>query len=281
MDLLHDKIRKTKCPIVVDFALEESLLPEGQTVKSFCLALLQGLEGLVPGVRFSFDQFALMGESGLQILGELLDISREKGYFVIVDGPAILSPWAADRAAKAFFGEDSLYACDCLVLSPYIGSDAMKPFLPYCKDQGKSVFFAVRTANKSSAELQDLMTGSRLSHIAMADVVNRCGESILAKCGYSRIGALTAATSANAVMGLRSKYNRMFLLVDGLDYPGGNGKNCSYGFDRFGHGCAMSVGPAITGSWKEADAPSADFVECAKQAVVRIRNNMTRYVTIL
>jgi 16S rRNA processing protein RimM len=70
-------------------------------------------------------------------------------------------------------------------------------------------------------------------------------------------------------------------IVDGLDYPGGNGKNCSYGFDRFGHGCALSVGPEITAAWAGEDCDPHSFVELAVQAADRIRNNMTRYVTIL
>ena len=156
----------------------------------------------------------------------------------------------------------------------------MKPFLPYCKE-GKSVFFAVRSANKSAAELQDMMTGSRLVHVAAADHVKRLGENLVGKCGYSQVGVLTAATNANSVSGLRGKFNRMFLLVDGLDYPGGNGKNCSLGFDRFGHGCAMSVCPAITAAWAAEDGDPDAYVELAVQAAERIRNNMTRYITIL
>ncbi len=282
MDLLQEKIRKLKCPIIVDFAVEPSYIPEHLQgdYGRFCQELMQGLKGVVPGVRFCFDQFALLGD-GLKILSDLLQEAKTLGFFVLLDGPAVLSPWAADRTASAFFSESSRYPCDGLILSPYIGSDAIKPFLPYVKDHGKSVFYAVRSANKSASELQDLMTGSRLVHIAAADVVNRHGESILGRCGYSSIGALTAATNGNAVQGLRSKYNRLFLLVDGLDYPGGNGKNCSYGFDKFGHGCAMSVGPEILGAWKQEAGDGTDFVEKAQQAVQRIKTNMARYVTIL
>ncbi len=282
MDLLQEKIRKLKCPIIVDFAVEPSYIPvhlQGD-YGSFCRELLHGLKGAVPGVRFCFDQFAL-ADGGLKTLSQLLQEAKALGFFVLLDGPAVLSPWAADRTAAAFFSENSSYPCDGLILSPYIGSDAIRPFLPYVKDHGKAVFYAVRSANKSASELQDLMTGSRLVHIAAADVVNRHAESILGRCGYSGIGALTAATNGNAVQGLRSKYNRLFLLVDGLDYPGGNGKNCSYGFDKFGHGCAMSVGPEVVGAWKTEASDGTDFVEKSKQAVQRIKTNMARYVTIL
>ncbi len=282
MDLLQEKIRKLKCPIVVDFGVEASFIPphlQGDYAE-FCRQLMQGLQDAVPAVRFSFDQFALM-EQGLTLLQQLLQEAGKLGYFTIVDGPAVLSPWAANRTAEAFFAEESHYPCDCLILSPYIGSDAMKPFVSYCREQGKSIFYAVRSANKSSAELQDMMTGSRLVHIAAADIVNRHAESLYGKCGYSRIGVLTAATSANAVMGLRSKYNRLFLLVDGYDYPGGNGKNVSYGFDKFGHGCVMSIGPAVVGAWQVEQTDGEDFVQKAQEAVQRIKSNIARYVTIL
>lgn len=285
VDILQEKIRKTKSPIVLDLAVKPEHIPphirEGKTLAQamheFCRALLVALKGKIPGVRFSFDQWALMDDLG--VLRNLMQYASEQGYYVLLDGPAVLSPWAAERAAS-MLDDESGYACDGMVLCPYIGSDAIKPFLAHCKN-GKSVFFAVRSANKSSVELQDMMTGSRLVHVAATDHVKRLGESVIGKSGYSQMGVLTAATNANAVMGLRTKFNRMFLLVDGLDYPGGNGKNCSYGFDRFGHGCAMSVGPAIAAAWAGEGCEEANYVELAVQAAERIRSNMARYVTIL
>ena len=285
VDLLQEKIRKTKSPVILDLAVNVEQIPtyirEGKSTAEamdvFCRALLTGLKGKIPCVRFSFDQWALFDD--LKTLRNLLQFASEQGYYVLLDGPAMLTPWAAERAA-AIFDADSGYACDGMVLSSYIGSDAIKPFLSYCKE-GKSVFFVVRSANKSAAELQDMMTGARLVHVAAADHVKRLGETMLGKCGYSQLGVMTAATNGNSVMGLRTKFNRMFLLVDGLDYPGGNGKNCSYGFDRFGHGCAISVGPAITAAWTAEGCDETDFVELAQQSAERIRGNMNRYVAIL
>lgn len=280
VDILQEKIRKTKCPIILDLSMLPEHLPtqiqegrtEAEAMDAYARSMLTALKGKVPGVRFNFDQWAVL--DALPMLRGLTAFAAELSFYVLLDGPAVTSPWAAQRAVSLF---DS-YRIDSMILCPYAGSDVMKLFLDHCK-KDRSVFFAVRTANKSAAELQDMMTGSRLVHVAAADHVKRLGETLIGKCGYSQLGALTAATSANAVMGLRSKYSRMFLLVDGLDYPGGNGKNCSYGFDRFGHGCAMSVGPAITAAWK--DAEGVDPAEAAVQAVERIRNNMTRYITIL
>ena len=286
MDMLQERIRKFKCPIVLDLALEQQHIPAAfasdnalEGMVSYCSALLAAMKAIVPAVRFNFDQYALLGGEGLERLSALMQEANRMGYYVLLDGPSVTSPWAAQRAA-AILGEDSCYPCHGMIISPYIGSDAIKPFAEYCK-AGKSLFVIVRSPNKSAAELQDLMTGSRLVHTAAADLVKRHGESLVGKCGYSSIGAVISATSSSSVMNLRSKYNRTFLLVDGLDYPGGNGKNASLGFDRFGHGCAVSVGPSITSAWMTEEDQTADAVQLAVRAAERIRNNLGRYITIL
>lgn len=289
IDVLHEKIRKLKNPSVIDFGVKGSAVPahlleqEGSYAAAyarFCRELLEGLKGLVPGVRFSFGEFALLGGEGLDTLSGLLKRAKELGYYVILDAPEILSPWAADRAAETLFGQESPWACDALVVSPYIGSDAVKPFLPACK-AGKDIFAAVRCPNKSASELQDLMTGSRLVHDASADMIARSGETILGKCGYSRVGALVSAGSPNSIRALRGRHSRMFLLVDGLDYPSGNAKNCSYAFDRFGYGAVVCAGPSVTAAWTEAGSDGQDYVSCAVQAAERMKKNITRYITVL
>ena len=287
MDVLQERIRKLKCPIIVDMTMKPEYIPaalrqdrdERDAYALYCDKLLDALQGFAAGVRFSFDRFALLG--ALDPLSDLMHKAMQLGFYVLLDGPAMLSPWGAEAAAETLLEPDDKYPCHGLVLSPWAGSDCIKPFLPYCKDNGKSIFFAVRTANKTAPELQDLMTGGRLTHIAAADIVNRHGEPIFGKCGYSHVGALTAATNAASVSGLRTKYKRMFLLVDGIDYPGGNAKNCSLAFDRLGHGAAVCAGPDVTAAWLKAETDGEDFADLAVKAVERLKGNIARYVSIL
>ena len=201
IDFLHEKIRKLKNPSVIDFGVKESSIPaylveqEGGVLGAygrFCRELMEGLKALVPAVRFSFSAFALYGSEGLLLLKDLLEEAKQIGYYVFLDSPNILSPWDADRTAEKIF---TSYSFDALVISPYIGSDALKPFIPACKDDGKDLFVVVRSPNKSASELQDLLTGTRLMHGATADMVNRLGASIYGKCGYSRVCAALSAGS--------------------------------------------------------------------------------------
>jgi hypothetical protein len=92
------------------------------------------------------------------------------------------------------------------------------------------------------------------------------------------VASVVSAGAPDSLRNFRTKYNRMFLLVDGLDYPSGNAKNCSFAFDRFGYGAAVCAGASITGAWKEADC---DYVTAALQAAERVKKNLTRYFTIL
>jgi len=286
VDILQEKIRKMKNPSVLELALPVDHLPP-QFVKNaegyaaFCRELMEHLNGTIPAVRVSFTAFALLGHDGLYHLSETLKKAAELGYYVLLDAPEILSPVAAKIAADSIWGEGSVYPCDGLVISGYLGSDVIKPFLSYCKKEKKDLFVVARTANKSAPELQDLLAGTRLVHMAAADHVNRYGADTSGKFGYTNVGILAAASSAESLRSLRAKYPKLFLLADGYDYPNANAKNCSFGFDKFGHGAAVCGGTGITCAWKAAESDGEDFLDHAKAAAERMKKNLTRYVTVL
>lgn len=284
VDILQEKIRKTKNPSVLELNLALSDLPlsfERSAVGygAFCRQLLEGLQGIVPAVRFSFSAFALNG--ALEELGKIMAYAAELGYYVLLDAPEILSPMSAKMTSESLLGEQSLFPCDGLVISGYLGSDVIKPFLPYCKKHGKDIFVVTRTANKSAPELQDLLSGTRLVHAAAADHVNRYGADTAGKYGYTRVAILAAASAAESLRSLRGKYPQLFFLLDGYDYPNANAKNCSFAFDKFGHGAAACSGAGITCAWKQQESDGSDFLEQAKAAAERMKKNLTRYVTVL
>ena len=284
VDVLQEKIRKTKNPSVLELNFTLDDLPAGYEKTTvgycaYCRDLLDVLKGIVPAVRFSFSAFALNG--AFSLMKTVMGYASEQGFYVLLDAPEILSPAAAKLTAETLLGEESGYACDGLVVSGYLGSDVIKPFLPYCKKQQKDIFVVVRTANKSAPELQDLLSGTRLVHAAAADHVNRYGADTAGKFGYTRVGVLTAASAADSLRSLRMKYPKLFFLVDGYDYPNANAKNCSFAFDKYGHGAAVCSGAGISCAWKEAGSDGSDFADHAKAAAERMKKNLTRYVTIL
>ncbi len=286
VDRLQEKIRKTKNPSVLELAMPVSDLPpqfprNTEGYASFCRELLEQFQGMLPAVRISVTAFALLGHDGLYHLSETLKKAAELGYYVLLDAPEILSPASAKMVADSILGNDSIYPCDGLVISGYLGSDVIKPFLPYCKKEKKSLFVVVRTANKSAPELQDLLAGTRLVHAAAADHVNRYGSDTAGKSGYTNVGILAAASSAESLRTLRTKYPKLFLLVDGYDYPNANAKNCANAFDKFGHGAAVCSSTGITCAWKAGEHDEGTYLDPAKDALNRMKKNLTRYVTVL
>ena len=95
------------------------------------------------------------------------------------------------------------------------------------------------------------------------------------------MGILAAASSAESLRNLRTKYPKLFLLVDGYDYPNANAKNCANAFDKFGHGAVVCGGMGITCAWKEAESGEEAYLDHAKAAADRMKKNLTRYVTVL
>ncbi len=283
VDVLQEKIRKTKNPSVLELNLSLADLPpqfesSSDGYGAFCRGLLESLRGIVPAVRFSFSAFALNG--ALEQLKQTMIFAAEQGYYVLLDAPEILSPAAAKMTAEALLGEGSEYVCDGLVISGYLGSDVIKPFMPFAKKLQKDLFVVTRTANKSAPELQDLLSGTRLVHAAAADHVNRYGADTAGKFGYTRVGILAAASAAESLRSLRAKYPKLFFLLDGYDYPNANAKNCSFAFDRYGHGAA-ACSSAMAVAWKQAESDGSDFADHAKAAAERMKKNLTRYVTVL
>lgn len=290
VDILQEKIRKTKNASILELNMPVGDLPphilaESETKAAaygrVCRELMEKLQGFVPAVRVSFSAFVLLGADGLCVLSKTLKDAAELGYYVLLDAPEILSSASAAMAAQAIFGEGSAYPCDGLVISGYLGSDVIKPFLPYCKKEKKDLFVVVRTANKSAPELQDLLAGGRNVHVAAADHVNRYGGDTTGKFGYSRVGVLAGASAAESLRSLRSNYPKLFLLVDGYDYPNANAKNCAAAFDKYGHGAVVCSGAGITCAWKQNDTDGQDYLEQALEAAKRMKKNLTRYTTIL
>jgi len=288
VDSLQEKIRKTKNPSVLELPPLPSQLPpvfrEGLTAAQglgqFCALLLEELRGKIPAVRIDFSAFALLGGEGLDQLCLLLRKASDLGYYVMMNCPTIFSSQQAQFAAESIWSGEKGFPCDALVIPAYSGSDLWKPFLPWCA-KGKDIFVAVRTGNKSSSELQDLLAGSRMVHIVAADHVNRYGGDCVGKSGYSRVGVMASASFQEGLRTLRSKYPRLFLLVDGYDYPSANAKNCAPAFDKLGHGAAVCAGASITCAWKQAESDGSDYLAQAVCAADRMKKNLSRYITVL
>ena len=136
----------------------------------------------------------------------------------------------------------------------------------------------LKTAKLITSVCREYNLSARV-HLKVNTGMNRYGAETSGKFGYTRVGILAAASSAQSLRDLRSKYSRLFIIVDGADYPNANAKNCAAAFDKFGHGAACCVGNAIVDAWKQEEGE--DYLAPAVAAAERMKKNFGRYVTIL
>ena len=287
IDSLQTKIKKLGRTLMLDLSImPDDIAPAvlercGDVYEAYgvyCTELLQGLKSEVSAVRFRLLHFVLLGDRGLDVLSSLLKQAASLGYYTLLDVPGLFSQEEAAFCADSFWKGNGRFPCDGITISSYPGSDAIKPFLPYCEQHKKDLFVVCRSANRSASELQDLLAGSRTVHMAAADNVNRYGSETVGKFGYSRVGILVSATAGDSVKMLRARYPKLFMIVDGLDYSGANAKNCSHAFDKMGHGAVVCLGSSVTSAWRKAEG---DYVELAVAAAQNARKRIERYVTVL
>ena len=305
IDVLQERIRKLKSPIMVGLDPYLPVLPRhivrdafdeyGQTLRGaaeayyrFCTELLDRLCPIVPAVKLQSACFEALGADGINQMQRISKYAKELGYYVLMDSMRGDVGSVAEIYAQAVFGSVSvgetacqLYSCDGLTVNGYLGSDGIKPFLPYCKHDGKNVFILLKTSNKSSREVQDLLSGDRVVYTAMADLAMRWGSDLFGKNGYSEIGAVVGATFPQTMKLLREKYDRLFFVVPGYGAQGGTAKNVQFAFDRFGHGAIVSASRSIICAWQKDGGDGENYLDCAEEAALKMKADIGKYVVIL
>lgn len=305
IDALQDKIRAMKNPLMFGLDPYLPILPrhivneareaEGETLRAAAMAyyrfsteLLDALEGIVPAVKLQSACFEALGSEGIAQMQAISKYAHEKGYYVLIDSMRGDVGNVAEIYAQAMFGtvpvgttSHRLYECDGLTVNSYLGSDGIRPFLPYCKKEKKNIFLLLKTSNKSSREVQDLLSGDRVVYTAMADLAARWGVDLLGRNGYSEIAAVVGATFPQTMKLLREKYDRLFFLVPGYGAQGGTAKNVQFAFDRFGHGAIVTASRSIICAWQKAESDGTDYLTHARDAALKFKSDIGKYVTVL
>ena len=291
VDVLQTKIRKKKCPVAVGMDLRPELIPQAILDRAgegaaaygeFGCGVLDALAEVVPAVKFNTAWYDTLGPAGLEVLEDLCAYARKKGYYVILETMRSDAEEAAELYARACFAprdQGGRYEADALSLGAFLGSDGIRPYLPYCKDQEKSLFLLARTSNKSAREVQDLISGDRVIHQVMTDLAMRWSTDLFAPSGYSKIGVVVGANQPEVLRQMRQRYDRLFFLVPGYGAQGGTAKDVQHAFDKLGHGAVVAASRSILGAWQKT--PEADYQESVCAAAVKMRGDIARFVTVI
>ena len=304
IDALQSKIRKMKNPTMVCICpyydqipayLRENARAEfGDTLRAAaeaCLAfscgILDALADIVPAVSVETACFTALGADGTTAMQQVLNYATQKGYYVLLDAMRCDIAPNAELLAQSCFGLIQVgdygyrpYVCDGVLLSSYLGSDAVKPFTRFCAE-GRNVFLLAHSSNKSAREVQDLLSGDRVVYQVMADLAMRWSTGLFGTNGYSEIGIAVGATNRPVLETLRRKYDRLFFLVPGYGAQGAGAKDAQFAFDRMGHGAAIMAGRSILYAFRKQDGDGQDYQQAALQAAEKMKKQILSYITVM
>ena len=144
--------------------------------EEFCGRVLDIVAPLVPVVKPQSAFFEACGPDGMAVMQRLLRKAHDLGLMTILDGKRNDIASTATAYADAAFGVKlegrvhPVWDADAITVNPYLGRDAVEPFLQSARRVGAGVFVLVRTSNPGAGLFQDLVADGRpiYQHVATA-----------------------------------------------------------------------------------------------------------------
>src|SRR5215210_6128645 len=133
-------------------------------VLDFGLRVLELVEPYAGVVKPQAAFFELFGPAGMRAMQELLVRAKEMGFVTILDAKrGDIASTAQAYADAAFAGATvdgervPVWDADALTMNPYLGRDAVEPFVTAATAAGRGLFVLVRTSNPGAGLFQDLL----------------------------------------------------------------------------------------------------------------------------
>lgn len=302
IDNLIEEILKKNNPSVVGldpqesfipkFLLEESFLEHGKTIKGvaesflkFNKMIIDEIFDIVPAVKPQIAMYERYGFEGIRVYTETINYAKSKGLIVIGDIKRgdIASTAAAYADGHIGYVEidgkkEKVFNTDFVTLSPYLGSDSISPFLDVMKETDTGAFILVKTSNKGSKDIQDLIVDDKKLFEVVGSFVENLGKDFIGKHGYSSVGAVIGATHKEECSILRDKLKSTFFLIPGYGAQGGSASDLKGCFDKNGIGGIVNSSRGIISAYK-LDAykntfSEKEFHKAARQSAIDMKNDL-------
>jgi len=222
LQALVDSARRKESALVVGLDPIPSRLPEGlrdlpqaRAVREFCRGVLEAVEPYAAAVKLQAAYFERLGPPGMEVYGDLIADAGALSLPAIADVKrGDIEPVAAAYAAAHL----AVYGAACVTVNPFMGADAVVPFLEEARrlDGGGGVFVLVATSNPSAESVQGV-TDPPLFEVA-ARLVAELGRG---GSDYPDAGAVVGATRPEIGRRVRELLPEALFLVPGYGVQGG------------------------------------------------------------
>ena len=252
-------------PVPSRFPAELRDLPDPRATLEFCLGILEAVEPYAAAVKPQAAFFERLGPEGMEVYATLISAAKDLALPVISDVKrGDIGPVAAAYAGAYL----RLYGASCVTVNPYMGSEAILPFLEETRrlDGGGGVFVLVATSNPSSEELQQA-TSPPLYEVAarlVADLGQRDGE-------YLDAGAVVGATRPSVGRRVRELLPEALFLSPGYGAQGGGVAEVLPLLDTKGGGVLVNSSRAILYAHEKT---SLGYRKAARQAARQAREDL-------
>lgn len=254
-------------PVPARFPEHLKGLPEPRAALEFCLGILEAVEAYAAAVKPQAAFFERLGPGGMEVYAALISAARDLGLPVIADvkrgdiGPV------ATAYAEAHL---RLYGAASVTVNPYMGADAVLPFLEEVRrlDAGGGVFVLVATSNPSAEAFQSA-TDPPLHDLA-ARLVADLGQS---DGDYLDAGAVVGATRPSVGRRVRELLPDALFLCPGYGTQGGGADEILPLLDAGGAGVLVNSSRAIL--YAHENRPG-DYRQAASEAARRAREDLLR-----
>jgi orotidine-5'-phosphate decarboxylase len=228
-------------------------LPEGFSadvggMESFARGLIEAVGPYVSAVKINVAFFEALGSAGWAAL-ERVRADVPNDLVCILDAKRGDIGPTAERYAESLFGR---LDADGVTLSPYLGEDAVEPFLAR---GDRLVYLLARTSNPSAGRIQSLVADGEPVHLHVA-------RWAAARWSDGRVGLVVGATATDELAAIRAAVLGPGFLVPGVGSQGGDLAAAARGADGAWAPGLVSVSRAIAGAstgpdWAQAATAAA------------------------
>lgn len=273
MKALTDSARRKGSALVVGldpaperFPEELKALSEPEAVLSFCTGILEAVEPYAAAVKLQSACFERLGVEGAGIYAETIRAASELSLPVIADVKRGDIGSTARAYAEAHL---RIFGATCATVNPYMGTEAVEPFLEEARrlGLGGGVFVLTATSNPSSVSFQEAV--SPPLHEVAARLVSELGRAT--EGGYPDVGAVVGVTRPESGRRVRELLPDTLFLAPGYGAQGGGASSVGALLDEQGGGVLVNSSRAILYAHEKSDG---DYRRAAAEAAREARDDL-------
>jgi len=248
--------------------------------------IIDNIFDIVPAVKPQIAMYEQFGAPGIDAYIKTIEYAKAKGLIVIGDVKRGDIASTAEAYADGHIGRvdvdgnlHEVFKEEFITLNPYMGYDAVQPYIEHCKGGEKGIFVLVKTSNVGSSQIQDIISADGLPiYQHVGELVSSWGEGLIGRYGFSLVGAVVGATHPNEAKLLREKMPHTFFLVPGYGAQGAGAGDLKGVFNKDHIGAIVNSSRGITGAYAlekyKKDYDEKDFAKASRAAALDMRKDL-------